>query len=511
MMLSMKTKAPIDKRHGSTSNSFLAKFGDQISGFLQGFDRLRLRGTLRQLYCPTVMEAYLCAQDLKYRDFGKMAERSTQKLKAAAEGLAQRSLRPVVYLSSSGVRKEELAREIAQRDGVEEGLIALFKAVEPCQAYALRRKREETGFEFRLEIRKCLHFYFYFEHRRFGLMSVRLQSWLPFQVDVWVNGRHWLGRQLDEAGVAYRKCENALLWVEDAERAQQLLDEQSKINWRSELNELLQQTHPTAAEICRPLNLEYYWSVSESEYASDVLFKKPETLARIYPGLVHHAVRSFGSDGCDALFRTPCQDHERPSAQPFQRRDHQRSQAAARGGAGQTPGGGNTIKIYDKQGSVLRVETTINDPLDFKAYRKAENQPQSQKAWRVLRRNVADLPRRAQVSKAANRRYLEALGAVSGTVPLFEWAQEVCCPVRRAGRRYRALNPLTAADGALLEAVNRGEFTVNGFRNRDIRALLHPGNLCGQIKRKRTSAITRKLLLLRAHGLIAKVSHTLAA
>src|SRR5215210_704284 len=133
MMLSMKTNAPFDKRH-CTSNSFLAKFGEQISGFLQGFDRLRLRGTLRQLYCPTVMEAYLCAQYLQYREFGKMAERSTQKLKAAAEGLAQRLSRPVVYLSSSGARKEELAREIAERDGVEEGLIAVFKAVEPCQA-----------------------------------------------------------------------------------------------------------------------------------------------------------------------------------------------------------------------------------------------------------------------------------------------------------------------------------------------------------------------------------------
>jgi hypothetical protein len=158
----------------------------------------------------------------------------------------------------------------------------------------------------------------------------------------------------------------------------------------------------------------------------------------------------------------------------------------------------------------LRVETTINDPTDFKVYRKAENKAQAplQKAWRELRRSVADIPRRAEVSKAANARYLQALAAVTGRVPLVQWAKEVCRPVRRAGRRYRALNPLSAPDGALLEAVNRGEFTVNGFRNRDIRALLHGGKLSRQLERKRASAITPKLVLLRAHGLIAKVSHT---
>jgi hypothetical protein len=168
----------------------------------------------------------------------------------------------------------------------------------------LRRKRQQSGFEFGLEIRKCLHFSFYFEHPHFGFMHLRLQSWLPFQVDVCLNGRHWLGRQLDEAGMAYRKAENAILWVEDPLRAQPLLDKQLKINWRAELHGLLEQTDPTYPQICSPLHLEDYWSVSESEDASDVLFKKPEALARIYPSLVHQAVRSFGAlDGMRFLGR----------------------------------------------------------------------------------------------------------------------------------------------------------------------------------------------------------------
>jgi len=505
----MKTNTESDEIHGSASNGFIAKHAQLIIGFLEGFDRLRLRGTLRSLYCPGVMEAYLCAQHVKFKDFGAFVERTTDKVKAAAEALAKNLARPLVYVGSSTVRKEDVAREIAREDGVKEGLIGVLKSVEPCQAYSIRRQPEGPGFEFRLEVRKCLHFYFYFEHPRFGFMNLRLQSWLPFQIDVCLNGRHWLGRQLDEAGIAYGKRENAIVWVDDAARAQTLLDQQMKTNWRRELNGLLTQVHPTAAEICRPLsNLEYYWSVSESEYASDVLFARPEALARIYPSLVHHAVRSFGSADVMRFLgrKVPLTTGRVPG--------HFRGEIIS--DLKHRPEGirvkhqmkGNSIKVYDKQGSVLRVETTINRPTEFRVYRRAESKPESPKTWRVLCRNVNELPRRGKISQSANRRYLDALASVSGTIPLFEWAEAVCRPIRRGDRRYRALNPLGARDGALLEIVSRGEFALNGFRNRDLRVRLHPQKTNRQTKRRQASAVTRQLVLLRAHGLVAKVSHT---
>jgi len=504
----MKTNTASDEIHRNTSNGFIAKHAQQIMGFLEGFDRLRLRGTLRSLYCPRVMEAYLCAQHVKFKDFGQFVERTTDKVKAAAEALAGKLARPVVYVGSSGARKEDLARHIALRDGIQEGLIGVLKSVEPCQAYSIRRQPQGPGFEFHLEVRKCLHFYFYFQHPRFGFMHLRLQSWLPFQIDVCLNGRHWLGRQLDEAGIAYGKRENAIVWVADVARAQALLDQQLKTDWRRELNGLLGQTHPTAEEICRPLNLEYYWSVSESEYASDVLFAKPEPLARIYPSLVHHAVRSFGSaDVMRFLGRKVPLATGRVAAR-FQGEIISDLKHRPEGIRVKHQVNGNSIKVYDKQGSVLRVETTINRAAEFRVYRRPEAQPQAAKAWRELRRSVRDLPRRAKISQSANHRYLEALAAVSGRIPLFEWTQAVCRPIRRGGRRYRALNPLGARDGALLEIVSRGEFALNGFRNRDVRARLHPSRASRQLQRQQANAVTRQLVLLRAHGLIAKVSHT---
>ena len=166
------------------------------------------------------------------------------------------------------------------------------------------------------------------------------------------------------------------------------------------------------------------------------------------------------------------------------------------------------------QGSVLRIETTINQTRDFRVFREAQIGPhgrarqEGKKAWRILRKGVVDLKRRAEVSDAANQRYLTALSATNGKIPLFEWTQGICKPLQRDGRRFRALNPWSASDGVLLQAINRGEFAINGFRNRDIRALLFKGKASVQEQRRRSAALTRKFALLRAHGLIKKVSGT---
>ena len=168
----------------------------------------------------------------------------------------------------------------------------------------------------------------------------------------------------------------------------------------------------------------------------------------------------------------------------------------------------NSIKMYDKQGSVLRVETTINNADEFKVYRPVEGDPQGDCDWRRLRRGVADLHRRAQVSQAANERYLAALQPVNQSTPLGELAAQVTCPVTWRGRRVRGLRPLSADDMALLSAVSRGEFTVNGFRNRDLRQILYGESPPADERRRQSAKLTRLLRMLRAHGLIKKVPST---
>jgi hypothetical protein len=492
-------KNPINDRNAS--DAFITKHQSSITGILHGFDRLRIRGTLRCLYHATMMERYLGVAGVMWKDFKDYAVDLTHRIKATAVARAERLERPYIYLPSNNLRKEDLARNIAKKDQIKEGLIAVFGCVEPCFTYFMRGRKEDRKLELKLQSGKCQHFYFYQIHPKFGFMHLRLQSWFPFLVQICLNGREWLSRQMDLYQMDYHRKENCFTWISHVAGAQRLMDKQLETRWPEELN------HPLSEEICHPLKLGYYWSADETEYATDIMFKDASALAAIYPGLVHHAISNFSSpDVLRFLGRhVPASNVVRGNFQGEVESDLKRRPEGVRVKHSVNR---NSIKIYDKQGSVLRVETTINNPKDFRIYRTAENKPNEKKGWRILRKTLADLPRRAEVSHRANDRYVQALGAVSGKVPLFEWAEEVCKPITRDGRKYRALNPWSPADAKLLQAVSQGEFAINGFRNRDLRLALFGAKTSAGQQRRHAGQITRRIGLLRAHHLVAKVSGT---
>jgi hypothetical protein len=491
--------------HGSAPNAFITKHRSDIIGVLSGFDRLRLSGTLRALYYPPVMEEYLNKAGVLFKHFKAFVLQITAQIKAATLGIAQKSARPLIYLSSSAVRKEEMARRIAQKDGIEDGLIAVLSCVEPCRTYTVGGNPQTKHLELRLDWGKCLHYYFYHQHPEFGLMHLRLQTWFPFLINVCLNGRQWLARQMAKAGIEFEQKDNCFTWIKDWDKAQALADQQLQTRWPETLERLVKDNHPTHRKICQPLSVGYYWSACESEYATDVAFCAAQRLAKLYPSFVHHGIKSFGSvDVLRFLGYKPPQNGVgrflgQVTSSLKKRPEGLRLKHFAKG---------NSIKLYDKQGSVLRVETTINHPDEFKVYRARENRPKDKKEWCELRRSLADLGRRAQVSQAANDRYLTALSVVDEKTPLAQEAVSICQPVRKDGQRYRALNPWSAKDARLLELINRGEFAINGFRNRDLRAMLHPKKATQEEEKRRTGRITRHLRLLRAHGLIHKVPGT---
>src|SRR5208283_5116097 len=208
--------------------AFITKFGHAIQGVLCGFDRLRFRATQRLLFQPNSMESYLATCKVLIKNFKTFAEGITQRVKAAAYQAAAKAGRPVQYLGGGQTNKEELARRLAGEDKITEGLVAVFTAVEPCLSYSVRGDRQSKEIHLVLETRKCLHFYHYYQHRDFGLMHVRVQSWFPFTVDVCLNGREWLARQMDRAGLKYVQKDNCFTWVEDPAQAQRLLDQQGQ-------------------------------------------------------------------------------------------------------------------------------------------------------------------------------------------------------------------------------------------------------------------------------------------
>lgn len=489
-------------------NSFLQRHAAFVTGVLNGLDRLRLRGTKRLLAHPGGMMDFLRQQRVLLKDFKAYAQETTERIRRATVAIAESAGQAVRYLSGSRASKECLVQCLDGQRGSVPGLICILSCVEPCWSYEIHRNRQKRELELVGGWRKCLHYYHYYRHPRLGLLHLRLQTWFPFAVHVCLNGREWLAGQMDAAGIGYQRRDNCFSWIEDPVRAQALMDRQLGTNWPRLLDGLVRRCNPADAVIFRRVAVPYYWSVDQSEWASDVMFRGPGDLARIYPRLVHHAMQNLSSlevmrflgrkvpahNGRYGTFKGDVVTDlkERPEGVRIKHRVN-----------------GNSVKMYDKEGTVLRVETTINHAKDMKVFRPKEGDPGGEKQWRYMRKSVADLHRRAQVSQAANERYLEAMAAAEESVPLSTFSDRLCRPVRWKGKRVRALQPLAAGDRGLLSAVSRGEFVINGFRNRDLRPLLYTGRRYSKEQVRRQSAgITRKLRLLRAHGLIRKIPHS---
>ncbi len=492
------------RTHSTAKNEvggeFVRRHQSEVIGVLHGWDRLRLQGTLRSLYYQPVMEEYLWQSKVLWKDFKRFATDLTGRVRGAAEKLAVGQRRPMIYLPSSRTRKEEVARQIEQRDKVRRGLIAVLSCVEPCHTWFLRGNRATRKLELKLQWGKCMHLYFYWIHEELGFLHLRLQSWFPFLIQVCLNGREWLGRQMDKARMKYRREQNCYRWIGDIERAQALLHQQHQSEWCKVLAPLVSRCHPLSAEINAPIRQQYYWTAAETEYATDVMFRDRAALERIYPSLVHHAVMSFGAQQVLRFWGRS----GRVGVGDEVMTDRRRGSDGVRVKHWVNK---NSLKFYDK-GSVLRVEATINEPREFRSFRAAENNPHSTRQWRILRRGVADFYRRAEVSRAATERHLTALASVHVQTPLKEQAAQVCRPVRHKGQRYRALNPLGDHDAQLMAVVSRGDFLLNGFRNRDVRAHLYSATQDRRKQRQQMAAVSRRLRLLRAHGLIMKVSKT---
>jgi DNA-binding MarR family transcriptional regulator len=502
-------KTDLSHPHRNVPESFLDKFGAHVTGVLSGFDRLRLRGTLRMLFDPRLFELYLGCCHVMIKSFKRFSEKLTQRVRAAAYESFERAGRPIEYLRSAEISKEDLARQIAQRDGITEGRVVLFSALEPCLSYKVRGQRETKEIHMALETCKCTHLYHYYMHPVFGLMHVRVQTWFPYTLDVCLNGREWLSRQMDEHGIGYRQQENCFVWVEDAAKAQDLLDAQLRTDWPQALDALLEEVHPLHREITAPLaHLKYYWSATQSEYATDVIFEDAAALKTLYPKFVRHAMQSFSCPDVLRFLGKRVVTKEGAVRANFTGEVTSNCKERPEGIRVKHTVSGNSVKMYDKQGSILRVETTILHPEHFKVFRPKEADEGGEKSWRKLRRGVADLWRRAEVSHGANERYLAAIASVTGSTPLKEEAAAVCRRVKKEGRAYRALNPLSMEDGSLLQIISKGEFVLKGFRNRDVREPLCGASKSAKDRRRQAAAITRKLAILRAHGLIKKVPKT---
>jgi len=157
------------------------------------------------------------------------------------------------------------------------------------------------------------------------------------------------------------------------------------------------------------------------------------------------------------------------------------------------------VKLYGKFGLLARAECVVNDVTFFKHYRKVEHRDgTSEMKFAPVRKSIYSLPTLRKLMAAANRRYLDFIAAIDDPTAGVKSLDKISRPVRDANRSHRGFNLLHGDDLTLFRAMVRGEFTINGLRNRAPRALL-PGKTAAQI--------SRMLKRLRTHGPIKKVRH----
>ena len=477
---------------------FLSRFGGSIMAVLSGLDRIVFRGSHRSLAFNHGMEAFVNSIGVLRKDFGAYARRTTEELKSASLAKCHQLERPYQYLTSSRVRKETLVRQILDKSPIDEGLICVLSCVEPCTTFNLFRSRETKRREFRRQPGKCQHLYHYFLHPRFGLMHVRLQTWFPFTVQVCMNGREWLARQMTRSGIDFIKEDNCFPYVDEPQRAQQLLARQVRLDWPRVLDRLALAVNPALPAILQRDDPQHYWCTHQLEWATDVLFVDHASLAAIYQPLVRHAMTQFSSaDVMRFLGRKATHAFLGEVTTDFKDR--------VEGVRVMHRVDRNSVKVYDKNGSILRVETTINAPTELRAPRpKADT---GKLVVQPVRKTVADLERITDIGQRANERYLDALAEMNQDASLHEVIAPICKHTTFHGRRVRALRPWDPDDLALFQAIANGAFVLRGFTNRDVVNATYDKPAADEPEhRRRRSRASRQLRLLRAHGIIRKLA-----
>jgi hypothetical protein len=491
---------------GTAMTTFESVHESRVVGKLVAIDRLILKGHLNGWMPKGAFARFLWLQSVLFVGFKTYVTQVTERLKAHAQAVAQKAGRSYEYLkgahtAAKGCSKEDLAREIAERDGIREGLVAVFATVEGCMAFSVRGNRETHKLEVVYNARKCLHLYFYIMDREFGLIHVRLQTWFPFAMQVYVNGHEWLCRELERRGVGFQKSDNKILQVDDLALAQKLAKEFAERKLVKFLDALARRVNPFLQQVRKSGFGGYYWVIEQCEVSTDVVFKSRKALAEVLPECFEASMTQFSA--VDALRFLGRKLH--PSLKAEVTSDQK---GRAEGQRVKYRVGRNSVKMYDHV-NVLRIETTINKPGDFKALRVREVDGKLVRRWEPMTKGVGNLKRFFDVGAAANDRYLDALGAVTSKVPRARAIQaldDLSRPHTSGGRHVPRLQPISPQDCNVFQAVLHGEHAIHGFRNRDIAKLVYPKPPPSlEEKRRRSAHVSRLIIRLRGHALVAKV------
>lgn len=464
------------------------RYADCITTTLSCFDRVVVTGTWVDFGHAHSMAATLTARGFRLFDYTKFAEPLRDQLVATAQRVAAETGLTIDFIRRANFRKEERIKEILTQRGDHPGLVHIFSAMETCASFQPWYDKPAQRTLLKPRTGKCLHYYFYFIDADFGLCYLRVPTWAPFRLQFYFNGHHWLSRQLSRRRIDHALADNAFITIENPAAAQKIADGFSVKTLHRVLDRYARRFCPFLSDFPGGI----HWSLMQVEYATDLVFRRHDDLAPLYDGLVRtavHAVKAehvamFLGRKLDPRYAGELGNDFDTRIQGTRIRHHM---------------GWAAIKMYDKHGRVLRIETTANDVSFFKHHREVVHRDGTREfKLAPVRKSIYSLPDLIELLAASNRRYLEFLSALDAPDAGIREVEKLAEPVRENDRPYPGFNLFRDDDLNLFQAIVRGEFTISGLRNRNLRTLL----------KKSGGQVSRLLKRLRLHGLIKKVGRT---
>jgi len=465
------------------------RYADQVNGMYSCYDRVIIQGTLPVFCYSEGMTSYLYSKKIRIFDYPRFAEPLRDKLRSNAEHLANENNLTIDFIRKKNFRKEKRIHDIIEKRGSHSGLVHIFSAMEPCASYKPWHDKKTHKTFLKYAPGKCLHYYFYLIDDLLGLCYVRVPTWCPFRLQIYFNGHNHLASGLTKESLSFSQLDNLFLDFASFEHAQEICDQLTVDEIHQKLDVFANQFCPVIKE----LDQSYHWSIMQAEYATDIVFKQQQDLQRIYDQLVRVAIHTVKPDNIATFLGKKLHfNYQGEMGNNFNTR--------IQGTRIKHSMGPVSIKMYDKLGLVLRIETTVNDVSFFKHYRKVEHRDGTQsRKLAQMKKGIYSLTPLRDLLLAANHRYLQFISAIDDMTAGVKKVNKLSNSIVKNERSYKGFNFFSADDQNLFEIISRGEFNISGFQNKNVRQ--HFDN-------KNSGQISRILKRLHVHGLIKKVGHT---
>ena len=475
---------------------------EKINGILETFDRMIINGYILQLCNYRQFLFYLIQNNIKLKDFDKFALSQTESLCNHIDKYIKDNNCQTIYLNSGKIDKNEIVMNELNKNENKTGLITALSAVEICNTMTVKPNKETKLLEVTQRPTKCKHYYFYYNDEEFGLMYLKIQTWFPYNVQIYINGHEYLSKILDKNNIKYEMYNNSFSYIEDFDKAQELANNILNQKISDSFDGLINQINNLLPNINKIFSASYYWCIDQCEFATDINFKSRQDLENFYKTLVETTYFTFSSEDIYSFFgRNISRIHTFKKGEIVSDLRHR-----YQGYRIKFKINNNQVKMYDK-GNNLRIEVTINNPKDFKVMKEKEVIVEHQKLetikqWVPMGKSITNLYRYVEISKSITKRYMDALPEIDTDTIHVNELKEISSKKEIDGRTYSAFNILSNETLTILKVIANGKYLINGFTNKMIRKEIFETSESKYIINK----TTRLLSKLKAHGIIKKVA-----